>query len=71
MSIEEGRQLAKELNALFMECSAKTRKGVSEAFEELVRKVMSAPKIWSHERHSPKASLSRANNENENNRCAC
>ncbi|WVR06004.1 hypothetical protein IAU60_003032 [Kwoniella sp. DSM 27419] len=35
----EGQAFANRMNALFVECSAKTRLGVPEAFEELVRQV--------------------------------
>lgn len=42
---EEGQQLAEELQALFMEASAKTRVGVIAAFEELVFKIMHTPKV--------------------------
>ena len=40
VSREEGRQLARKLNCLFMECSAKTRDGVEEAFQLLIEKVV-------------------------------
>lgn len=45
VSLEEGQQLAKELSALFMEASAKTRAGVLPAFEELVHKIMHTPRV--------------------------
>jgi Ras-related protein Rab-18 len=45
VSTEEGQQLAKELSALFMEASAKTRAGVLPAFEELVHKIMHTPRV--------------------------
>lgn len=44
VSTEEGLQLAKELSALFMESSAKTRLGIKSIFEELVRKILNSPK---------------------------
>jgi Ras-related protein Rab-18 len=31
---------------LFIECSAKTKYGVKEAFEELVRKIIEDPNLW-------------------------
>lgn len=40
VSTEEGAQLAKELSALFMESSAKTKVGIKAIFEELVRKIV-------------------------------
>ncbi|CAO3693216.1 unnamed protein product [Rhizopus stolonifer] len=39
VSYEEGEALAKKSQALFIECSAKTKIGVKQAFEELVEKV--------------------------------
>lgn len=45
VSVEEGRALAQDLSALFMEASAKTRVGVMAAFEELVHKIMHTPRV--------------------------
>ena len=39
VSYQEGAALARKLQTLFIECSAKTKIGVKEAFEELVEKV--------------------------------
>jgi len=39
ITIERGEQLARQLDILFMETSAKTGKNVEKAFSELVRKV--------------------------------
>lgn len=39
MSYEEGAAFARKLSTLFVECSAKTKVGVKQAFEELVEKV--------------------------------
>lgn len=43
VSTQEGLELAKELSALFMESSAKTRLGIKSIFEELVRKILNSP----------------------------
>ena len=37
---QEGVNFAKEHGMLFIECSAKTKAGIIQAFEELVQKVM-------------------------------
>lgn len=39
VSYKEGAELAKQLQTLFVECSAKANTGVKDAFEELVSKV--------------------------------
>eukprot|EP01047_Picozoa_sp_COSAG01_P073672 COSAG01_NODE_12082_length_1803_cov_42.661972_2_plen_57_part_00 len=39
MSREEGQALARSLGTIFFECSAKTKVGVQNAFEELNLKV--------------------------------
>ncbi|XP_071722896.1 ras-related protein RABC2a-like [Rutidosis leptorrhynchoides] len=42
---DEGIHLAKELGALFLECSAKTRENVEQCFEELAIKIMEVPSL--------------------------
>jgi hypothetical protein len=39
VTYKEGAAMAQKLQTLFVECSAKTKVGVQEAFEELVQKV--------------------------------
>eukprot|EP00053_Salpingoeca_punica_P003855 m.45580 g.45580 ORF g.45580 m.45580 type:complete len:206 (+) comp12459_c0_seq1:96-713(+) len=46
VSTEEGRRFAEEHSMLFIECSAKTKKGVQQAFEELAQKVLDTPDLW-------------------------
>jgi len=46
---EEGAKFAKQRNMLFIECSAKTRLGVQQAFEELVQKMIEKPTIKKEE----------------------
>ncbi|CAN8259893.1 unnamed protein product [Cochlearia groenlandica] len=45
VSQEEGMALAKELNCLFHECSARTRENVTQVFEELALKIMDVPSL--------------------------
>nr|XP_043610986.1 ras-related protein RABC2a-like [Erigeron canadensis] len=45
VSREEGIALAKELNCLFLECSARTRENVQQCFEELALKIMEVPSL--------------------------
>jgi Rab family protein len=45
VSREEGMALAKDLNCLFHECSARTRENVNGCFEELALKIMEVPSL--------------------------
>ena len=82
VSTEEGAQLAKELSALFMESSAKTKVGIKAIFEELVRKIVQnsviknkAQSHQSHQSQSQKATISLNDLDDENNEsasnCSC
>ncbi|KAJ2785305.1 hypothetical protein H4R18_000629 [Coemansia javaensis] len=42
----EGAEYARRLQALFLECSAKTRTGVQQAIEELASKIVDTPALW-------------------------
>ncbi|CAI2168222.1 6872_t:CDS:2 [Funneliformis geosporum] len=46
ISRKEAEAYARKSHTLFLECSAKTRYGVKEAFEELVRKILETPSLW-------------------------
>lgn len=56
VSSDEGKQLAQDLSALFMESSAKTRIGIKSIFEELVRKILNSSKIKSLNQEKAKES---------------
>merc|ERR1712028_106672 len=43
VSHEDGLEFAREYNTLFIECSAKTKVGIEQAFDELVSKVLETP----------------------------
>ena len=45
MSREEGMNFARSNGCLFLECSAKTKVSVREAFEELVKGVLETPSL--------------------------
>ncbi len=72
---EEGQELAKELQALYMESSAKTRVGVLAAFEELVHKIMHTPKVKKEAvLETPATSIridSRHEGEDDSGACLC
>lgn len=42
---EEGEQLARDLAALYMECSAKTKLGIQAAFDQLVQTILHSPRL--------------------------
>ncbi|KAI8143901.1 small GTPase superfamily [Fennellomyces sp. T-0311] len=46
VTTKEGAEMARKLQTLFIECSAKTNAGVQEAFEELVTKIIETPSLW-------------------------
>ncbi|KAK3825834.1 MAG: P-loop containing nucleoside triphosphate hydrolase protein [Benniella sp.] len=46
VSRQEGQELARKLQTLFVECSAKTKFGVQQAFDELVQQIIDTPSLW-------------------------
>lgn len=42
----EGAAFAARMDSLFIEASAKTAVGVTEAFQELVERIMDTPELW-------------------------
>ncbi|WVQ62033.1 uncharacterized protein L199_000167 [Kwoniella botswanensis] len=53
VTTDEGRAFAQRMGALFVECSAKTKLRVPEAFEELVRRILATPALWSKTSATP------------------
>ncbi|EDQ90337.1 uncharacterized protein MONBRDRAFT_35113 [Monosiga brevicollis MX1] len=49
VSTEVGRDFARDKQMMFIECSAKTKAGVQQAFEELAQKVLDTPELWNKE----------------------
>eukprot|EP01119_Soliformovum_irregulare_P013081 TRINITY_DN3455_c0_g1_i1.p2 TRINITY_DN3455_c0_g1~~TRINITY_DN3455_c0_g1_i1.p2 ORF type:complete len:203 (-),score=31.29 TRINITY_DN3455_c0_g1_i1:55-663(-) len=43
---EEAAKFARQKAMLFIECSAKTKLGVEQTFEELVQKILDTPNLW-------------------------
>ncbi|KAI9245308.1 small GTPase superfamily [Sporodiniella umbellata] len=68
VSSEEGQTLAKKSQALFIECSAKTKVGVKQAFEELVEKIIETPALW--QRNTSRIHIE-PHKPSENEPCAC
>eukprot|EP00052_Salpingoeca_macrocollata_P004646 m.42660 g.42660 ORF g.42660 m.42660 type:complete len:217 (-) comp14358_c0_seq1:124-774(-) len=66
VSTEEGLKFAQENSMLFIECSAKTKKGVQQAFEELTQKVLDTPDLWSSSSAKPGGvSLTKGSDEHQ------
>jgi Ras-related protein Rab-18 len=49
---EEGLAFAKSKAMVFIECSAKTKLGIQQAFEELVTKILETPSLYEKETKS-------------------
>ena len=71
VTLEEGRQWAKKLSAMFMECSAKTRVGVITAFEDLAHRILNAPSRSSSTDASAAAIRIDASPTGEGDGCLC
>jgi Ras-related protein Rab-18 len=46
VSEEEGKSFARRMSTLFVESSAKTNTGVTEAFMDVVEKILDTPELW-------------------------
>jgi len=46
VTYSEGQHFAQRQNSLFIEASAKTATGVSEAFQKVVERIMDTPELW-------------------------
>ena len=59
MPSEEGAAFAQRTGCLFVEASAKTAVGVTEAFSDVVERIIDTPELWGEEKKDkPKASSS-------------
>eukprot|EP01147_Barroeca_monosierra_P006270 gene6270-7446_t len=72
VSTEKGRALAREKNMLFIECSAKTKVGVQQAFEELAQQILDTPELYEHSQASGNSiQVDRGQYANNDDSCAC
>jgi Ras-related protein Rab-18 len=72
VSREEGAKFARSKSMLFMECSAKTKLGIQQAFEELVQKILETPSLWENpKKNTNTVQPSSTYNEGEQNQSAC
>ncbi|KAF9099167.1 hypothetical protein BGX29_007282 [Mortierella sp. GBA35] len=70
VSKQEGQEFARKLQTLFVECSAKTKLGVQQAFDELVQQIIDTPSLW--QKQAPANVRLQANAETqEYSGCAC
>ncbi|KAG0205194.1 hypothetical protein BGX33_008031 [Mortierella sp. NVP41] len=70
VSKQEGQEFARKLQTLFVECSAKTKLGVQQAFDELVQQIIDTPSLW--QKQAPANVRLQANAEiQEYSGCAC
>ncbi|CAG8788264.1 7988_t:CDS:2, partial [Dentiscutata erythropus] len=53
ISRKEAEAYARKMQTLFIECSAKTRVRVKEAFDELVEKIIETPSLWQKKEKQP------------------
>eukprot|EP01132_Coremiostelium_polycephalum_P000642 gene642-795_t len=58
VSREEGAAFAKSKAMLFIECSAKTKVGIQQAFEELAHKILETPEVVNEQQPGQKKSSS-------------
>jgi len=55
---DEGAAFAHRTGCLFVEASEKTAVGVTEAFSDVVERIIDTPALWAEEKDKPKASSS-------------
>ncbi|KAG0030354.1 Ras- protein Rab-18 [Podila clonocystis] len=70
VSRQEGQEFARKLQTLFVECSAKTKLGVQQAFDELVQQIIDTPSLWQKQAAS-NVRLQPTETTQEYGGCAC
>ncbi|KAI9306702.1 P-loop containing nucleoside triphosphate hydrolase protein [Cunninghamella echinulata] len=70
VTYQEGAELARKLQTLFVECSAKTNFGVEEAFEELVTKIIETPSLW-QKKTAPNSTVRMTSGQDVNSASSC
>lgn len=62
----EGEAFARRMNSLFIETSAKTAVGVSEAFKEVAEKIIDTPELWAPPTSQPASGSASGNRTRAN-----
>ncbi|KAG0266309.1 hypothetical protein BG011_002717 [Mortierella polycephala] len=71
VSKQEGQDLARKLQTLFVECSAKTKLGVQQAFDELVQQIIDTPSLWQKQAPANVKLQANTDNSQEYSGCSC
>eukprot|EP00164_Ancoracysta_twista_P000040 GFYU01000055.1.p1 GENE.GFYU01000055.1~~GFYU01000055.1.p1 ORF type:complete len:204 (-),score=45.49 GFYU01000055.1:376-987(-) len=69
VTTEEGIEFARVHNTLFIECSAKTKKGIVQAFTEVVDKVLDKPHLLANAANPNSVHLRRSQGDGQDNAC--
>ncbi|KAF9958315.1 Ras- protein Rab-18 [Mortierella alpina] len=71
VSKQEGQEFARKLQTLFVECSAKTKLGVQQAFDELVQQIIDTPSLWQKQAPANVRLQPNAESSAESSGCSC
>jgi len=71
VSRQEGIEYAREMETLFIECSAKTKLGIQQAIEELARKIVETPSLWQKQKLPSVIKVAEGGVSEETDNCAC
>ncbi|CAO3573474.1 unnamed protein product [Mortierella alpina] len=71
VSKQEGQEFARKLQTLFVECSAKTKLGVQQAFDELVQQIIDTPSLWQKQAPANVRLQPNAESSAEASGCSC
>ena len=71
VSKEEGKALARQHGCLFIETSAKNNVKISQAFEELVRKILETPQLVQDSSSVGTGLNLRASGQKNDSSCSC
>jgi len=67
---EEAIQFARDRGMIYLECSAKTKFGIQNAFEELVQKILDTPSLY-QKKDSPGLTINQTSQNTSTNESTC